>query len=88
MAAQSTMTKPVVGVIGNARLLDERFDVQMTGTNNFHAISQVAGALPMMFAGDPRATDIGSLLEAVDGILLTGARANVHPDCFAAEPAE
>jgi len=82
------MTKPVVGVIGNARLLDERFDVQMTGMNNFHALSEVAGALPLMFAGDPDATDIGALLEAVDGILLTGARANVHPECFDTEPTE
>ncbi len=82
------MSKPVVGVIGNARLLDDRFDVQMTGMNNFHALSQVAGALPMMFAGDPQATDIDSLLQVVDGILLTGARANVHPECFATPAAE
>lgn len=80
------MSKPVVGVIGNARLMDERFNVQMTGTNNFQALSEVAGALPLMFAGDPRATDIGALLDAVDGILLTGARANVHPEHFDTEP--
>ncbi len=82
------MTKPVVGVIGNARVLDERFNVQMTGMNNFHALHDVAGALPLMFAADTRATDIGALLETVDGILLTGARANVHPECFDTEPSE
>ena len=39
-----------------------------------------------MFAGTPDVTDIGALLQAVDGILLTGARANVHPSRFRQEP--
>ncbi len=82
------MTKPVVGIIGNSRLLEDRFDVQLTGTNNFHACTQVAHALPMMFAGDLVATDIASLLETVDGILLTGSRANVHPGYFDTQPHE
>jgi putative glutamine amidotransferase len=40
----------------------------------------------VMFAGTPDITDIDALLGAVDGILLTGARANVHPSCFGVEP--
>lgn len=82
------MTKPVVGVIGSSRLLEDRFDCQITGYNNFLAASHVAGALPVMFAGNPDVTDIGSLLDTVDGILLTGARANVHPECFNTTPHE
>ena len=39
-----------------------------------------------MFAGVPDVTDIGALLEVVDGVLLTGGRANVHPTRFGAEP--
>jgi putative glutamine amidotransferase len=39
-----------------------------------------------MFAGTPEVTDIGALLQAVDGILLTGARANVHPSRFRQDP--
>jgi putative glutamine amidotransferase len=39
-----------------------------------------------MFAGAPEITDIGALLETVDGILLTGGRANVHPTRFGTEP--
>jgi putative glutamine amidotransferase len=49
-------------------------------------VADVAGALPLVFAAAPDITDIGSLLEAVDGVLLTGARANVHPARFKAEP--
>jgi putative glutamine amidotransferase len=78
--------KPVVGVIGNARLLDDRFPVQFVGDKNLRAIADVAGALPLMFAGEPDVTDIAALLDVVDGILLTGARANVHPARFKAEP--
>lgn len=76
------MTKPVVGIIGNNFHVEERFHVQMTSERNFTAIAQVAHALPVLFAGMPDATDIATLLETVDGVLLTGARANVHPSLF------
>jgi putative glutamine amidotransferase len=80
------MTRPVVGVIGNALVVENRFTVQMTGERNLRAVAQVTGALPLMFAGAPDITDIGALLEVVDGVLLTGARANVHPARFRTEP--
>jgi putative glutamine amidotransferase len=80
------MTKPVVGVIGSAHLLNDRHNVQIVGQRNLRAVTEVAGALPLMFAGTPDITDIDALLGAVDGILLTGARANVHPTCFGVEP--
>jgi putative glutamine amidotransferase len=73
-------------VIGNARLVDNRFAVQMVGEKNLRAVAEVSGALPLMFAGSPDLTDIGALLEAVDGIFLPGARANVHPSRFKTEP--
>ncbi|MEQ1615904.1 MAG: gamma-glutamyl-gamma-aminobutyrate hydrolase family protein, partial [Hyphomicrobiaceae bacterium] len=80
------MKKPVVGVICNSLLVENRFQVQMTGERNLRAVAEVTGALPLMFAGSPEITDIGALLEVVDGILLTGARANVHPTRFGSEP--
>lgn len=80
------MKKPVVGVIGNAFLVEDRFAVQNVGEANLRAVSDVSGALPLMFAGSPDITKIGELLGAVDGILLTGARANVHPTRFDTEP--
>jgi len=80
------MAKPVVGVIGNAHFLYERVDVQLVGERNLSALADVCGALPLMFAADPRITDIGALLDTVDAILLTGARANVHPTHFDTDP--
>ena len=79
------MKRPLIGVIGNTRLIENRFTVQMCGETNLRAIAEVAGALPMVFAGCAKITDIGALLEAVDGILLTGGRANVHPRRFGVE---
>ena len=82
------MSKPVVGVIGSARMVEGRFPVQACGEKNLSAIADVAGAVPLMFAGNPKITDVDALLDAVDGILLTGARANVHPTRFNFEPHE
>ena len=79
------MTRPVVGIIGNAHLVDNRWTAQMVGERNLRAVAEVSGALPLMFAGMPGVTDIDSLLDTVDGILLTGARANVHPERFGLE---
>ena len=79
------MTKPVVGVIGSAHVINDRHNVQLVGQRNMRAVAEVAGALPLMFAGTPDITDIDALLGAVDGILLTGARANVHPARFGVE---
>ena len=81
-----TMRRPVVGVIGNAHRVENRFTIQMVGERNLRAIADVAGALPLMFAGTPEITDIGALLDVVDGVVLTGARANVHPTRFKTEP--
>src|SRR4051812_546311 len=80
------MRKPVVGVIGNVFQVENRFPAQMVGERNLRAVADAAGALPLMFAGTPEITDIDALLGAVDGILLTGARANVHPTRFGVEP--
>jgi putative glutamine amidotransferase len=80
------MRRPVVGVIGNAYRIEDRFATQLVGERNLRAIAEVAGALPLMFAASPDITDIGALLDAVDGVVLTGARANVHPTRFRTEP--
>ncbi|WP_316226254.1 gamma-glutamyl-gamma-aminobutyrate hydrolase family protein [Bradyrhizobium sp. SZCCHNS3052] len=80
------MKRPVVGVIGNSHRVENRFTVQMVGERNLSAVAEVAGALPLMFAGVPEITDIAALLDVVDGVVLTGARANVHPTRFNTEP--
>ena len=80
------MKRPVVGVIASAHLVENRFAAQRVGERNLRAVAEVADALPIMFAGTPEITEIGELLDVVDGVLLTGARANVHPSRFGTEP--
>lgn len=80
------MSRPLVGVIASAHMAEGRYAVQMAGEKNLKAVAEVAGAMPILFAGDPEITDVCELLESVDGVLLTGGRANVHPTHFGVEP--
>ncbi len=48
----------MVGVIGNAYRIEDRFAAQMVGERNLRAVAEVSGALPLMFAGIPELTDI------------------------------
>ena len=80
------MNRPVVGVIGNAHRIENRFSVQGVGERSLRAVAEVAGALPLMFAGAPDLTNIDELLGVVAGVMLTGGRANVHPTRFRTDP--
>src|SRR5262247_695749 len=80
------MKRPVIGVIASAYQVENRHVAQRVGERNLKAIVDVIGALPLMFAGCPDLTDVGALLDTVDGVLLTGARANVHPTRFGVDP--
>src|ERR1700709_625698 len=82
------MRRPVVGVIGNAHRVENRFATQMVGERNLRAVADVSGALPLMFAGSPAITDDGALLGVGDVVVLTGARANGHPTRFKTAPHE
>src|SRR5258708_1520994 len=81
------MRRPVVGVIGNAYRIEDRFATQLVGERNLRAVAEGSGASPLMFAGSPDIRDTGALLDAVGGVVLTGARANVHPTRFRTGPA-
>ena len=82
------MRRPIVGIIGNTHRIENRFPVQAVGERNLRAVAEVSGAIPVMFASIPEITDVGALLEVVDGVVLTGARANVHPTRFNVDPCE
>jgi putative glutamine amidotransferase len=73
------MRKPIVGVIGSAHSIHDILNVQHVGEHNLLCISEVADALPLMFAGRPGITDIDALLDTVDGILLVAACTHRRP---------
>ena len=74
------MARPVVGIIGNSHLINESYHIHGGGLMNSHAVADVARCLPLIVAPDPSVSDIGDLMDACDGFLFTGGRANVHPE--------
>ena len=76
---QSHARRPVVGIIGNSYMMNDRYAVHTSGHINACAVAEVAGCVPMIVPCDPRAVSVADLLDSCDGFLLTGARPNVHP---------
>ena len=72
--------RPVVGIIGNSYLINDEYPAHAGGTMNSEAVSQVAGAIPMLIPSDPSLVTVEELLATCDGFLLTGGRPNVHPE--------
>lgn len=82
------MTRPLVGIAASHHLAESTYEVQMTGRRTIDAVGQVADCLPMLIPGLPDAVEIGDLVDTLDGIVLTGARANVHPRHYGEELSE
>ncbi len=74
------MSRPLVGIIGNAYFINDDYPVQATGIHNIEAVSQVADATALIVPALPDANEIDHLVEALDGFVFTGARPNVHPE--------
>src|SRR5690606_19364374 len=74
------MARPVVGIIGNAHLINETYLTHAGGRMNSEAVAEVAGCLPLIIPTDPGLVSVGELLEVCDGFLFTGGRPNVHPE--------
>lgn len=80
------MRRPVVGIIGNAHLINGNYATHAGGVMNSEAVAEVAQCLPLLVPSDPRFVAVGELLDVCDGFLLTGGRPNVHPEEYG-EPA-
>lgn len=77
--------RPVIGIIGNAHTINDRFPAHIAGEMNSCAVAHVAGAVPLIIPTDPRFVSVGELLDICDGFLLTGGRPNVHPEEYGEE---
>jgi len=74
------MTRPVIGIIGNAQVIHDDYHTHAVGIMNSEAIAQVSGCLPMIVPTDPALVTTAELMTVCDGFLFTGGRANVHPE--------
>lgn len=80
------MRRPVVGIIGNAFLINDQYPAHAGGTMNSEAVAEVSGCLPLLVPSDPRFVSVTELLDVCDGFLLTGGRPNVHPEEYGEHP--
>ena len=48
--------------------------------------ADIVGAVPVLIPASGQATDVRTLLERLDGIVLTGSRSNVHPSLYGGPP--
>ncbi len=71
--------RPVIGIIGNLFVINDRFPATTCGTMNSEAVADVAGGMPLIIPSDPHYVSVEELMETCDGFLLTGGRPNVHP---------
>ena len=82
------MGRPVIGILCSHYMAEDVIDTQMAGRRNIDAVANVADCAPLLIPGLPEAIDIADLLSAVDGVVLTGGRANVHPRHYGEELTE
>ena len=82
------MTRPIVGIIGNAYLINDQYPAHAGGTMNSEAVACVSRCMPLLIPADPRFVSVAELLAACDGFVLTGGRPNVHPEEYGEEATE
>ena len=77
---------PLVGISCNLKV-DGRFRHHTTGEGNAVAILDSAGALPLLIPALGLRLEPDAVLDAVDGIMLTGGVSNIEPHHYGQEPA-
>jgi len=80
------MRRKTVGIIGNVMVTGPGSPGQRASDRYIRAVANIAGAVPLIIPGMPETQDIGHLIDVLDGIVLTGARPNVHPSLYDAKP--
>ncbi|MHA1528883.1 MAG: gamma-glutamyl-gamma-aminobutyrate hydrolase family protein [Alphaproteobacteria bacterium] len=80
------MGRKTVGIIGNVMTTGPGSPGQRASDRYIWAVAGITGAVPLIIPGMPETQDIGHLVEILDGVVLTGARPNVHPSLYGVEP--
>jgi putative glutamine amidotransferase len=69
---------PLIGIPADRRLFGKHY-FHMVGEKYIEAVAQGAGAVPVLVPALGSEIDLPSLLDACDGLLLTGSASNVEP---------
>jgi putative glutamine amidotransferase len=82
MTGHPPARRPRIGVTAFLHRIEDNWEAQICGNRTPEAVAAVAGGLPLILPGLPSALDTGELVELLDGLVLTGARPNVHPSFY------
>lgn len=82
------MARKTVGIIGTAEVSAHGAPSQRAADSYTIAVARMTGATPLIVPSLPDCHDVGHLLEILDGVVLTGARPNVHPEEYGAAETE
>lgn len=74
------MTRKTVGIMAVAEVSQGGAPSQRMADSYARTVARMTGATPLAIPAMPETQDVGHLLEILDGIVLTGARPNVHPE--------
>jgi putative glutamine amidotransferase len=77
---------PVVLISSDNRIFEEK-RWHMTPAQYAEAVVVGARAIPVLLPSVGDMMDVVSVLDRVDGVVLSGAASNVHPSCYGVEPA-
>lgn len=81
------MDQPLVAVSTDVKEF-ENYNWHATPDQYLDAAVTVAGVFPVLVPSFGEQLDLDSLLSSVDGVLLTGAKSNVHPSHYGGEASE
>lgn len=87
MQSEEGAMQPIVAIVADMREFDNQ-DWHCVPNQYMNAACNIANVLPMIVPALGSAIDFDALLERVDGVMLSGSRANVHPSHFEIEPHE
>ncbi len=82
------MRRKTVGIIGTHEVNAAGVPSQRAAESYPLAVARMTGAVPLIIPSIPEVQDIGNLVEMLDGIVLTGARPNVHPEEYGHDETE
>lgn len=81
------MRQPLVAVSTDIRHF-ENYTWHAAPQQYLEAALTTAGVLPLLVPSFGARVDFDSLLDSVDGVLITGSRSNVHPSLYGGEASE
>ena len=82
-----SLSKPIIGISTNEITnFGGRQVSHSTGLRYVNAVANFTNGIPILIPSSIRGKDLDHLLQKIDGIVLTGGRANIEPHHFGGEP--